>query len=76
LLPFLSEREKKEKAAGGVHTMADNKTVPHNVQVGLNVSGVRFRTSLNTVMEGARLGCEYLQILCVKILPDPLRVVG
>jgi hypothetical protein len=39
-------------------------SVLHDVHVRLNVGGVHLHTSLNTVMEGARLGYGYFQILC------------
>ena len=44
------------------------ETSPDNVHIRLNVGGMPLHTSLRTVMEGARLGCDDLQILCVKIL--------
>jgi hypothetical protein len=51
--------------------MGDTTTVPHNVHVRLNVGCAHLRTSLNTVMEGARLGYSCFQTLCVKILQAP-----
>ena len=50
--------------------MGDTKTLPHNVTIRLNVGDVHIPTSLNTVMEGARFGYGYFQILCVKILQE------
>jgi hypothetical protein len=48
--------------------MGDTTTVPHNVDVRLNVGGAHLHISLNTVMEDARLGYGCFQSLCVKIL--------
>jgi hypothetical protein len=50
--------------------MEDAKTLPHNVKINLNIGGVHLHTSLHTVMEGARLGCNYFQILCLNILQE------
>ena len=52
--------------------MGDTTTVlPHNVHVRLNVGGAHLHTSLNTVLEGARLGYGCFQSRCVKILQAP-----
>jgi uncharacterized protein YjbI with pentapeptide repeats len=50
--------------------MGDTTTEPHNVHVRLNVGCVHFRTSLKTVMEGARLGCVDFEKICVNILQE------
>ena len=49
-------------------SMGDTTTVPHNVHVRLNVGGAHLQTSLHTVIEGARLGYDCFQSLCVKVL--------
>ena len=42
--------------------------MPHNVRIRLNVGGTVFHTSLHTLMEGARRGCDVFQCLCSQIL--------
>ena len=43
-------------------------TMPQNVRIRLNVGGTVFHTSLHTLMEGARRGCDVFQCLCSQIL--------
>jgi hypothetical protein len=71
----LSERHKTNIRAGwaAMRSAAPATAMPQHVPIRVDVGGTVFRTSLHTLMEGARLGGVVFQALCLQILgPEPL----